>query len=275
MTNITLLVDNNAQHGLIAEHGFSALIEQGKQRILFDTGQGEALFINAKRLNISLHDLDVIILSHGHYDHAGNIAKLLADNPKATLYLHPDALQTRYSLHTNNPPKKISLSQSAIDAIQHFPIQQTIFNQSMVSITDTIFLSGEIKRLNVFEKTSGPFYLDTLGLKVDKLMDDQSLWIETDKGLTVITGCCHAGVINTLTAIQTYARTKKINDVIGGLHLINADHPKLNACVEYLNNLELTTLYPGHCTGNEAITKLNQQLTCEVKEIHAGLKINI
>jgi len=95
---ITVLVDNNADQGFMAEHGFSVLIEHNNQRILFDTGQCDALFHNAKKLNIKLTELDSIILSHGHYDHGGNIEWLSTNNPSCQLYLHPDSLKKRFSI---------------------------------------------------------------------------------------------------------------------------------------------------------------------------------
>lgn len=94
MTTITVLVDNQAETGLQHEHGLSILIEHQGKRILFDDGQNDALFYNATKLDIPLYDLDMIILSHGHYDHGGNLSALLLANPNALFYAHPDSLQT-------------------------------------------------------------------------------------------------------------------------------------------------------------------------------------
>lgn len=272
---ITFLVDNISQQGLSAEHGFAVLIEQKKQRLLFDCGQGEALFHNADKLNIALNDLDAIILSHGHFDHGGNLKQLLLDNPNATLYLHPDCLQTRYSLHPNKEPRKISLPQSAIEAINQFPTKQKQFNKFVKQITDNIFITGQIPRVNKEEQISGPFYLDPLKQRQDKLLDDQSLWIETKEGIVVIAGCCHSGIINTLTHIKNKAAQQKFICLLGGLHLLNADQNRLDATIDYLNKVQLTSVYPAHCTGQEANKQLKKKIRSKVKNTYAGLTVII
>ncbi|WP_413700438.1 MBL fold metallo-hydrolase [Psychromonas sp. KJ10-10] len=124
MSTITLLVDNLAGNGLQHEHGLSIFIKHQDKRILFDNGQNEVLFHNADRLGISLSDLDIIILSHGHYDHGGNLASLLLANPNALFFAHPDCLQTRSSLHPDKPARMISLNQNTIEAIDNFPDKQ-------------------------------------------------------------------------------------------------------------------------------------------------------
>lgn len=94
---ITVLVDNNNSDDLIEEHGFSAWIEVFDKKILFDTGQGYALFHNASKLGINLATADFLVLSHGHYDHTGGIVKFLKENTKAVLYLHEQSMKKRYT----------------------------------------------------------------------------------------------------------------------------------------------------------------------------------
>ncbi|WP_354623577.1 MBL fold metallo-hydrolase [Psychromonas sp. MME2] len=272
---LTILADNIAQSGFIAEHGFALLIESNKQRFLFDTGQGEALFENANRLNIVLTDLDGIILSHGHFDHGGNIKKLLHDNPNTTLYLHPDCLQIRYSIHPNKAVRVISLTEETLAAIEQFPAEQKVFNKSITQITEQLFISGEIPRIHNENGKKTPFYLDPFKQTLDKLLDDQSLWIETTTEVIVISGCCHAGVINTLTHIQQNNHQKKTTTLLGGLHLHNADKNKLDNTINYLHETNISKLYLAHCTGVESSQYLKSQFNGTVKSCYAGLTLSI
>jgi 7,8-dihydropterin-6-yl-methyl-4-(beta-D-ribofuranosyl)aminobenzene 5'-phosphate synthase len=112
---ITILVDNRAEQPFVSEHGLSILLEIEqpgikKKRVLFDTGQGDALFQNAKTMGISLKELDALVLSHGHYDHGGNIAQILSMNPSISFFAHPDCLISRFSMHPGKAAKSVALS---------------------------------------------------------------------------------------------------------------------------------------------------------------------
>jgi 7,8-dihydropterin-6-yl-methyl-4-(beta-D-ribofuranosyl)aminobenzene 5'-phosphate synthase len=275
-TTLTLLVDNLAKTGLKHEHGFALFIEHQDKRILFDSGQSEALFFNAAKLNISLKNLDIIVLSHGHYDHGGNLSTLLLDNPNTVFYAHPDCINKRYSLHPNKPIKTISLSQQTIEKISHFPVEQCHFITEPTQITPGIWLTGEIPRCCPLEDTSGPFFLDVTGKKIDLLKDDMSLWIENIEGVTVICGCCHSGVINTLEHIKKQiGDTKSINTLLGGYHLVNASQHRIEHCIEYLNQQHIEGLYPAHCTGENVMQLLKLKFKNQVQVAKAGLSISI
>ncbi len=94
---LRILVDNETRDGLIAEHGFSLLIEVDGEKILFDTGQTNALFLNAEQLGVTLEELDTLVLSHGHYDHTGGLPRLLRISHNVRVYCHAAAFLPRYS----------------------------------------------------------------------------------------------------------------------------------------------------------------------------------
>lgn len=275
-TMITVLVDNQAETGLQHEHGLSILIEHQGKRILFDNGQNDALFYNAEKLTILLHSLDLIILSHGHYDHGGNLARLLETNPNALFYAHPDSTQTRYSLHPDKAPRAISLSKTAVEAIEAFPDNQKKFITSATEITHGIWLTGQIPRLCDFENTGGPFFLDKEKKQADPLHDDMSLWIATEAGLTVICGCCHSGIINTLEQIKLQAgEAARIKNLLGGLHLVNANQQRLTSTIDYLNKQNIEAIYPAHCSGDNAILLLEKQFKNKLQTAKAGLQLTL
>lgn len=272
---ITLLVDNKAKSGLKKEHGLSMFIEYQGKRILFDNGQNsEALFYNAEKLNVALTNLDYILLSHGHYDHGGNLDTLLKDNPNAIFYAHPDCMKTRYSLHPNKAPHTISLKKDVQDAINAFPESQKKFITDATQIIPGMWLTGAIPRLCNVEDTGGPFFLDTEKKQADLINDDMSLWIETENELNVICGCCHSGLINTLDQIKKLTNQKPIKFLLGGLHLVIANQERLDATVAYLNNEQINRIYPAHCTGDNAMSVLQAQCK-NVQIAEAGLKLSL
>jgi 7,8-dihydropterin-6-yl-methyl-4-(beta-D-ribofuranosyl)aminobenzene 5'-phosphate synthase len=269
---ITLLVDNHSQQGLESEHGFAALIEVDQQRILFDTGQHEVLFSNAKALGISLDDLDAIILSHGHYDHTGEVAKLLELNPNCKLYLHPKALQSRFSIREGKV-KDIAISSGNHQAILRHPDHLLHWISTPTKITAHLGISGTIPKQTKFEQNSGPFFLDREGQQPDPILDDQALWIETNNGLIILTGCCHSGLINTITHIQKVTNTTKISSIIGGLHLRSATREKQEKTVDALQKFTIDSLVTCHCTGDETTQFLQKKLPQTTTAGYAGLTI--
>jgi 7,8-dihydropterin-6-yl-methyl-4-(beta-D-ribofuranosyl)aminobenzene 5'-phosphate synthase len=118
--DITILVDNQAGPGLTTEHGFSLWIETDDRHILFDTGQGPALPSNARALGVDLRKTDVLVLSHGHYDHTGGIPHVLHVAPNAHVYCHPGVVQPRYSLR-NGSPKPAHMPSESMAALGRLP----------------------------------------------------------------------------------------------------------------------------------------------------------
>ncbi|WP_435234730.1 MBL fold metallo-hydrolase [Psychromonas sp. PT13] len=271
---ITVIVDNKSQIGLKNEHGLAIYIEYNGQRILFDNGQNkEALFYNAEQLNIPLTNLDFIILSHGHYDHSGNLDTLLKLNPNAHFYAHPDCLQTRYSLHPNKAPHTISIKPNILMALSEFADTQKHFITNATEITPGMWLTGQIPRIAADEDTGGPFFLDTDKKQPDLLNDDMSLWLHTEDGIAVICGCCHSGIINTLTHIkQRLPSETKMTLLLGGLHLVHANKTRIDATIDYLNQQHIDNIYPAHCTGDNAQALL-QQHCANVHSAKAGITL--
>lgn len=269
---ITILVDNHAQEGLASEHGFSALIEVDDQRILFDTGQHEVLFTNAKALGIDLSNLDRLILSHGHYDHTGETAKILQLNPTCHLYLHPEAMLPRFSIR-EGIPKSIAITAKNQQAILNHPINQIHWISTVTKITESLSLTGTIPKNTTFENNSGPFFLDEKGNKSDPINDDQSIWFETPEGLVILTGCCHSGIINTIDHIIQSTGITKIRSIIGGLHLRSASKEKQDQTVQALKTNDIKALVPCHCTGDETTIYLKNELNIEVTAGLAGLSL--
>jgi len=247
---ITTLVENTASGaGLLAEHGLSFWIEYGDKRILFDTGQSDILIKNAKVLGIDLAETDAIVLSHGHYDHTGGLASVLNIAEKAKIYLHPAATEPKFSKKFSGS-KLIGMSDSAKKAIQG---RDVIWTATPAQLFSGIAVTGQVPHINNFEDVGGAFFLDENCQKSDKLLDDQSLFIESAKGLIVVFGCAHSGVVNTLDYIRKSTGQNKIYAVIGGTHLANASQIRIANTIDAFKKYEIQKIVPLHCTGQSAV----------------------
>jgi 7,8-dihydropterin-6-yl-methyl-4-(beta-D-ribofuranosyl)aminobenzene 5'-phosphate synthase len=136
-----------------------------------------------------------------------------------------------------------------------------------------VWLSGFVPRDAGFEDTGGPFFLDAERTEADLIPDDLSLGIRTCAGLVVCLGCCHAGIINTLRHLTRVTGETRVLAVIGGLHLLHAGSARLEQTVEALKAYAVPYLYPGHCSGEEAVAQLERSLGPSVQPCFAGQKI--
>lgn len=252
---ITILVDDKASDGLMAEHGLAFWIEFGGAKLLFDTGQGTALEANARTLGVDLSTADMVALSHGHYDHTGSLPLALEQAPTARLHCHPAVIKPRYSIR-NGVAKAIGMPEPARKAIDRLPAQQRVFETRPVLWSADVGLTGPIPRRTTFETTGGPFFLDRQGSQPDAIEDDQALWVRVHEGIVVVTGCCHSGLINTLTRVRELAGDDPILALIGGFHLLNADEERLGQTIDTLREFQPGQLILCHCTGDGAVSAL-------------------
>lgn len=269
-TRITIVVDNNVQGALASEHGWSTWIESDGKKIIFDTGQGPALESNIPKLGIDIEAADILVLSHGHYDHTGGLPYVIAEAPNIELYCHPGVVQPRYAIR-DGKARSIGIPHASAEALERFPPERLHWVPEPVMLTKTIGLTGPVPRVTPYEDTGGPFYLDPRGAHPDLIEDDQALWIQTAEGLVVCMGCAHAGLINTLYYIQGLTKITRIRAVLGGFHLMAAGEERLQATVAALRELAPETLIPCHCTGEAAARRLRDDLGQSVTPGAAGM----
>jgi len=268
---ITILIENTAyKAGLKTEHGLSFWIEHGNNKILFDTGQSNAILHNAKVLDINLAQTDAIILSQGHYDHTGGLPSVINIASKAKIFLHPAATEPKYSQKTSET-KYIGMSDSAKKAIEGCQITWTA---TPAAIFPGMSVTGQVPRLNDYEDVGGAFFADENCHRLDGLLDDQSLFIESSKGLIVVFGCAHAGVINTLDYISKLTGEKNIYAVMGGMHLLNANLARIAKTIEAFKKYQVRIIVPLHCTGQKPMKSLKKTFGDKCLFYGAGGQIN-
>ena len=268
--SITVLVDNRAgENGIGTEHGLSLWIEADGYKLLFDTGQSDLLFRNAKLLKIDPTSADALVLSHGHYDHTGGLARLLEISPVMQVHCHPAVVVPRYSRKDDGSMKPVGISRAS--ALTLMRNEKAIYwTAGPRYITDHIGITGVIPRKTAFEDTGGAFYSDPEGNCSDAIDDDIAIWIETVKGIVVIVGCCHSGIINTISRISAITDGTTLHGLVGGLHLVNAHEKRLEATIAALANYEWTFMMPCHCTDNNAMKRFRREFPERVEPGFAG-----
>lgn len=266
---ITILSENTTDNPEIqTEHGLAYWIRYNTDYFLFDTGQCGLIQNNAVTLGIELCDAKAIILSHGHYDHSGGIPTALHNCPQdsITIYLHPESFISRYS----KKPDRVNFIGMSRRTKRWIKNRPQVFTDRPTEIAPGFTVTGPIPRVNNIEDVGGAFYLDKKCTKPDGLPDDESIFIETDKGLVVMLGCAHSGVINTLEYIESISANKIIHAIIGGMHLVNASDQRITFTIEQLAQRNIDIIVPLHCTGEKAVNKMLAQMPQSTKILKCG-----
>ncbi len=269
--SITVLCDDVAQAGLMAEHGLSFWIETPSGNVLFDTGQGVAMMQNANALGVGLAWADAVVLSHGHYDHTGGLSAALNAAKNATIYLHSAALEPKYTRDAGGTVRSIGMPEACRDSL--LARSETLRNCLLpTEVLKGVFVTGPIPRVTDFEDTGWQFFLDGDCSRPDTMLDDQALWIKTRRGLIVVLGCAHAGVVNTLKYISDVSGMIPICAMLGGMHLLQAREERLQRTADELRHCRVVVLAPCHCTGGSARDYLKGCFSGEFLTPSAGFK---
>jgi len=252
---LTTLAENQvapgSPRGMIAEHGLAVLIE-GKEKVLFDTGQGRALMSNASVLGVDLSEIDRVVLSHGHYDHTGGLKELLKRTGGVEVVAHPDVFADKRARgrHIGIPFKKGEL--------EGLGASFTLI-KGPVEIGKGISSTGEVKRKSTFEDIEKRLLVKKgTSLIPDPLLDDLSLLLDTREGLTVVCGCAHSGAINTLEHARSLTG-KEVYAVVGGIHLAGAPEARLEKTIAAFKEMGVERLELSHCTGMNAYMRFARE----------------
>ncbi len=252
---LAVLMENTGPDNLAREHGLSVYINYSGRNILLDAGQSSGFLKNAKALRVDITNMELAVLSHGHYDHGDGLAAFLAENSAAPVYLRPQAVRPLwYSAAT--PGRYIGLSQATRDAL--LPRQR--FVEDVTQLAPGVWAVP------------------------DAVEHEQSLVLEGERGLVVLNSCCHAGAGHILRDIQARFPTKPLHALVGGLHLMGRSGPdSLGVAPGIVKNLGrwlfdelgLEVLYTGHCTGAPAYEILREAYPRRVHPLTTGLNLEL
>ncbi len=277
MLELSVLVDNNTliDRYFQGEPGVSYHLRDNDTMILFDCGYSDAFIINAEKMGIHLLDLDSVVLSHGHLDHTWGLYHLIklytetrmekvsCDNP--TLVAHPSAFSTRT---VDGIPEIGSLiSEDKLSC--HFNMK---LSKKPLWLTDNLVFLGEIERTNDFEAVVpiGKILRDG-SEEDDYVIDDSALVYTSPDGITIITGCSHAGICNIIEYAKKVCGDDRVVDIIGGFHLLAPSYKQLQGTYEYMEGLQPETVHAAHCT--DLNSKIALSRVVDIREVGVGLRL--
>ncbi len=263
---------------LWAQHGLSIFLDLDlgsmSTKMLLDTGaSAEVMLHNASVLGIDLAGIDLICLSHGHYDHTGGLMGILQEMKRRVPVLaHPDIFAPK--LKARPVLEDIGLPFTRVQAEAAGAVMLEC--RGPAALAPGLTTTGEISRIESFEIVEGFWTVRDGQYCPDIITDDQALVaVLPGRGLVVITGCAHSGIINTIRHAQKITGVDEIYAVIGGFHLMGASLKRIDATAEALLELNPELLRPGHCTGQKAICRLQQTLGERCCPLSVGDVINI
>jgi len=245
------------------EWGYSALVEVDGHKILYDTGLSADLVLrNAKALKIDLSDIEDVVLSHNHYDHVGGLMSLRRElskiNPRAMSRVHVGAgiFEPRWSEsgEDRNGLRLIRAEYLATGGA-------FVVHDKPTELFPGVWLTGPVPRTNDEKNWTPGLSLDTpQGRREDNVPEDSALIFNTGRGMIILTGCAHAGIVNITEYARRIIGNKPIVAMIGGLHLFSASDQTLAWTGAKLKSYGVLSLLAGHCTGIEATFRLRESL---------------
>ena len=267
-------VDRVSPYGLLGEHGFSCHLQTPAGDYLFDTGGGMTIMNNAKLLGIDFTKLQGIMFSHGHFDHTGGLKQVLEQTGKIPIYAHPDLFSEHYS---KNSGKMVNIGvpwpQTELEKLG----ADFNFSATPYEVTPGLLLSGAVPRINQVE-TGDPNLVShsKSGEQItDPLGDDLSLFINTEKGLVILLGCAHAGLLNIIDHAIKVTGQKKVTMVLGGTHLKFCSEEQMTATLDRLEELDIDKIGASHCTGLRGARMLAERFGERFFSASVGIEIQV
>lgn len=249
---ITALMDNIASEnkGLIAEHGLSYFIDTGESKLLFDCGGSIHPILNAKKMNVSFEEVDTVVFSHGHYDHAAGFVDTADFISPKYIVTGKDFFDEKYAYDGT------ILTYLGIGFDEKFLNEKNVRHiicEQVYKIDENCYAVGGFKRKIEFETIPERFVILKDGqMKQDDFHDEICLVMKSKKGLVVVLGCSHPGVLNMLHFIQSIFKNK-IYAVFGGTHLVEADKSRILKSLDEMKLLGVELMCMSHCSGNQTI----------------------
>lgn len=280
---VTVLMEDTAAYdtGFLSQHGVSFLLETWNENamktILFDTGQSaEPLLRNMELLGKEPSDIDIIFLSHCHFDHTGGLLGILKAIGRSSVPVvaHPAIFRPCFSVNPilRSFGMRPDCSPEAIRAAGG----DMIMTDDPLPLLTGVLTTGEIKKRTAFEQklTLSAMTIENGRLLPDQMLDDISLVFIVGEELIVVSGCSHAGIVSIAETAVRLTGIDKIAAIIGGFHLVNADDERIGKTIDDISVMKAAEIYTGHCTGFKAEVKMSTDLGKRFRKLQTGMIIN-
>ena len=281
---ITVIAEDSVlyESPYLGQHGISFFITAEKngvkENILVDVAQNSAALLeNMNMLGITPTSIDAVVLTHCHYDHTQGIAKILKKIGRKDIPViaHPDIF--RLNFITNPYLRHVGIMDSDKPANIEDSGGTLYLTKDPLEIMPGLFTTGQVERTSTFEEVGmSLFTIEKNQVKPDPMLDDISLIANIkEKGIVIITGCSHAGIVNIAKQATKLAGKDKIHGIIGGFHLIEASKDRIKETAQALKKFDPDWIYAGHCTGFLAQVELYNSFNERFTPLHTGMVIEI
>ena len=269
---ITVLMENTAPKGLLKEWGLSLYIEYSGKTFLLDTGASGKFLKNMATIGLSPKNVDIGILSHGHYDHANGLKPFFKANDKAKFYLRETADGDYYGtflkyFHDYIGIKK-SVKKNFSNRIEYVRGDVELDKGVYLLPHKTLGLEANGERTHLYVKKNHHF-------SPDNFSHEQSLVFETDKGLVIFNSCSHGGADVIINEVASTFPDKSIYAILGGFHLFSSSEEYIRKFARRVKETGIQKVFTGHCTGLRAFNFLQQELGETIKYMTTGQVIEL
>jgi 7,8-dihydropterin-6-yl-methyl-4-(beta-D-ribofuranosyl)aminobenzene 5'-phosphate synthase len=276
MNIFCLIEDTQIDHRFGAEHGVSFYIETKHHKVLFDVGQSSLFISNAIHADIDLSLVDILVISHGHYDHGGGLEDFLRVNKHAKIYVQESIFNKFYSMRKLNEYTYIGLNPTLYDKKRFIKLKGDY------KIDDELMIIAEIKGKAFFPNSNHTMFKKELDHYVlDDFKHEQSLIVNENQKVALFAGCGHKGILNIINQVEEQIRPLNISHVFGGFHLksrfeaFRESSKHIDDIADIMKNKRIDMYYTGHCTGSVAYDQMKKILDTRLACFHPGVKINL
>lgn len=268
---VWVLVDNLAKEGLTPEWGLALWIEHRGHKLLLDGGTTGVFAENARRMGIDLNEAELAVLSHAHYDHADGLSAFFAANNHAKLYLRAQAGENCYDC-SKPEPRYIGIRPGFLEQYRDrlCPVEGDwpLYEGAALIPHKTPNLADLGRKIGMCVQRGGKMCPECFD-------HEQSLVLDTERGLVVFNSCCHGGPDNILAEVGNTYPGRPLYALIGGLHQFKSSDEEVRALAKRLAKTGVQQIYTGHCTGEHGLELLREELGECVHQMYAGMEITL
>ena len=264
---ITTIIDNCVYgHILQAEHGLSVYIEKNGYKYLFDTGSSDLFLHNARVLHIDLTEVDYLILSHGHGDHAGGLRAFMRQNQKAKIIVNKGFFDRKFKGDRENGVRH----PDELDRSRFLTFDTTTL------LHEGIYICPVIHIFNPADTHFSQFVVERGGTRIpDDFIDEQALVIREGNDLTLLSACSHRGITNIIRSIMPQFEGYHLRQVVGGFHIHMAGEEQCNLIAQFFQQYPECRIGVCHCSGVDQFARLYSLLGDRVFYNHIGTTLTV